>query len=98
MPLESLTRIALSVIFCNVQSAMTIEAKHPICDIQARREPTACLRKYARACVRACVRASHDTQRARMSDAWPADRGPDVLCFPERFVEFLEGQLVRVRT
>jgi hypothetical protein len=33
-----------------------------------------------------------------MSDAWPADRGPDVLCFPERFVEFLEGQLVRVRT
>jgi len=88
MPLESLTRIALSVIFCNVQSAMTIEAKHPICDIQARR----------RACVRACVRASHDTQRARMSDAWPADRGPDVLCFPERFVEFLEGQLVRVRT
>lgn len=45
----------------------------------------------------ACTRPTATTRTARMSDARPGDRGPGALCFPERFVEFLEGQLVRLR-
>lgn len=69
------------------------ESTYAICGAWATKESTAFAMEYAR--TDACVHDSRDTQHT--NDHRPrAVTVAGGLCFPERFVEFLEGQLVRL--